>query len=114
MRDNATEASVLAAMPPYHDCKCDIATATAQYLRATNGQVAMLYTLEKKGSYKGKNKDEIAFVSARLAAGAAELRDLIVDAWHFSGSQSVGYPATPLAQIESGKADAYALLYGND
>ncbi|MFZ1988584.1 MAG: S1/P1 Nuclease [Alphaproteobacteria bacterium] len=114
VRDNATEASVLAAMPPYHDCKCEIAAATAQYLRATNTQVAPLYTIEKKGSFKAKNKEEIAFATARLAAGAAELRDLIVDAWHASGSQAVGYPPTPLADVESGKVDAYALLYGND
>lgn len=114
VRAHLTPEAVLAAMPPYRDCKCEIATATAQYLRATNAQVAALYTVEKKGSFKGKNKEEISFATARLAAGAAELRDLIVDAWHASGGQMVGYPATPLSEIESGKADAYALLYGND
>ena len=114
VRDHLTAASVLAALPPYHACNCTIEAATSQYLRATLAQIVPLYALEKKGGFRGGNREGIAFVTARVAAGAAELRDLIVDAWHASGSQAIGYPATPIADVESGKADAYALLYGDD
>ena len=31
-----------------------------------------------------------------------------------SASGSVGYPATPVAEIEAGQADVYTLLYGDD
>ncbi len=114
MRNHITAGAVLAAMAPYHDCKCEIATATAQYLRATNVQVVPLYTLEKKGAFRGKDKRGIAFITARLAAGAGELRDLIVDAWHASSAETVGYPPAPIADVESGKVEAYPILYGLD
>src|SRR5262249_14748902 len=114
VHDHVNEAMVLAAMPAYRDCKCDIATATAQYLRATNSEVVPLYSLEKKGGFKAKDKRGIEFVTTRLAAGAAELRDLIVSAWHESGRETIGYPLVPLADIENGKADAYDALIGTD
>jgi len=114
VRTNVTAAAVLAAMAPYRDCKCEIATATAQYLRVTNAEVVPLYTLQKKGAFRGKSREGIEFITARLAAGASELRDLIVDAWRASGSETVGYPPAPVPQIESGKVDAYPLLYGED
>lgn len=114
VRGHITANAVLAAMPPYHDCKCEIAEATAQYLRVTNAQVVPLYTLEKKGAFKGKDKRGIAFITTRLAAGAGELRDLITDAWHASSTEMVGYPPAPLADVESGKVDAYPILYGLD
>lgn len=114
VRAHITADAVLAAMPPLRDCKCEIAVATAQYLRATDAQVAPLYTLEKKGAFNGKNKEGVAFITARIAAGGAELRDLIVAAWHASGAQTVGYPPASLADVESGKVDVYPLLYGLD
>jgi hypothetical protein len=54
-------------------------------------------------------------MTARIAEGAAELRDLVVAAWNASPRMAVGYPGVPAADVETGKAgDAYELLYGMD
>jgi hypothetical protein len=49
-------------------------------------------------------------VTQQLALGVAELRDMIVDAWHESDKQSVGYPPVEVSDVEAGKADPYAEL----
>jgi hypothetical protein len=49
-----------------------------------------------------------------LAAGAAELRDLITLAWRDAGTQSIGWPAVRVAEVEAGTADAWAAMVGED
>jgi hypothetical protein len=38
----------------------------------------------------------------RLAAGAAEMRNLIVEAWQMSDEVKVGYPGIAVRDVESG------------
>ncbi len=42
-------------------------------------------------------------MTQRLAAGAGELRDQVVDAWRSSATWVVGFPLINVADIESGK-----------
>jgi hypothetical protein len=50
----------------------------------------------------------------RLADGASELRDMIVDAWRASANEKIGYPAVRVRDVEEGKADALPALMGED
>ncbi len=97
-------AAITAALPAYHDCKCEIEAREAQYLQATLAQIDQTYKLAKTSTNYTKNDPKaVAFVAQRLAAGAAELRDQIVDAWKSSATWVVGYPLINVADIESGK-----------
>ena len=53
-----------------------------------------------------------AFAAERIAAGASELRDLVVEAWRASAYGTVGYPPTPVREVEAGRSAAYELLHG--
>ena len=69
--------------------------------------------MRKDGKLKDGNPEGVAFVTARVAEGAAQLRDLVRDAWNASGKMTVGYPGVSAVDVEAGKAgDAYDLLYG--
>jgi hypothetical protein len=97
-------AMVAAAMPAYRDCACPPPQRLAQYLRATQAQVVPLYELEQAGAFTGSGTAAgRGFTVARLAAGAAELRDLVVDAWRASASAQIGWPALSVADIEAGQ-----------
>lgn len=56
----------------------------------------------------------MAFVTARLAAGAAELRDLIVEAWRASASDRVGWPAVAVAELEAGRLPMHRGMFWRD
>lgn len=114
VRDHVTLSAVRAAMTPPADCRCSMMERTTGYLARTAAQVVPLYRLEKQGGFNGADPKGVAFATARVAAGAAELRDQVVAAWNASAEQTVGYPSTPLADIEAGRAPAYDLLYGED
>ena len=73
-----------------------------KYIRRSNTLVEQSYKLEKAGGFSGAGSAESrAFIDARLAAGATELRDVIYTAWVKSGdavpqyrnSQRVATPA---------------------
>jgi hypothetical protein len=108
--------AVKTAMRPYVGCgACDINDMTGAYLVNEAQYVEPLYQLEKEGGFKDGDARGIAFITARLSEGAAELRDLVTDAWNASGKMVVGYPGLSAADVEAGKAgDAYDLLYGTD
>jgi len=107
--------AVKAAMRPYADCgACNINEMVGAYLVNTAKYVEPTYQLWKDGGLKDGDPRGVSFVTARISDGAAELRDLITDAWNASGKATVGYPAVSAADVEAGKAgDAYELLYGN-
>jgi hypothetical protein len=111
---NLTMAGVKAAMRPPSDCgSCDIAAMSAAYLKGTNQYVETVYQMWKDGELKDGNPKGTAFVTARVADGAAELRDMVTAAWNASGKMTVGYPEIALADLEAGKAgDGFDLLYG--
>ena len=114
VRANVTAAAVRARMPAYEDCHCTIEQHVSNYLLFTASQVQPLYSLEKQGAFMGSDPRGVAFATVQVAAGAAQLRDLVIDAWNASATASIGYPATPVGQVEAGQVDAYTLLYGDD
>lgn len=97
---------VAAILRPYRDCACSIQEHTQAYLTATQAQVLPLYRLEKAGGFDTATPEAKAFASARIAEGAAMLRDLVMDAWAASGQTVLGYKnKASVADIEAGRAD---------
>ena len=113
VRDNVTLEAVRAAMPAYHDCQCTIQQRMAQYLRTTWTGVEPLYQLWGQGGFHNGDARGRDFATQRVAAGAAELRDWIIEAWRSSETAHVGYPAVTAAQVAGG-ADPYPALHGGD
>lgn len=114
VRRVATLPLVEAAMPAPTDCNCPIERRTVIYLGQTLEQVIPLYRLEKDGAFAPDGDDGAAFAIDRLAAGAAELRDLTVLAWRESASSRVGWPAVSVAEVEAGTVDPWDALVGTD
>ncbi len=114
VRDHVTLRGVQGAMTAPGDGRGSVMERTQAYLGRTARQVIPLYRLEKRGGLSGDNPEGAAFATERVAAGASELRDLVVLAWNVSSGESVGYPSTPVPQIEAGHVDAYSVLYGED
>jgi hypothetical protein len=115
VRDNVTLDAVRAAMKPAEPCADTIEVCTAQYLAATNATVEPLYALWKAGGFTGADPARgRAFATDRVAAGADELRDLVVAAWAASASGSVGYPPITVQQVVKDGVDPYDALYGED
>jgi hypothetical protein len=114
VHDFVTTVAVRAAMIPYRECRCSIEARTEAYLATTGGFVIPFYRLQKAGGFMNGDPRGRAFAAERLAAGASELRDLVIDAWRVSATQEVGWPAVKVADVASGKLDPYDSLYGQD
>ena len=114
VRANVTGRTVRSAMAPYVDCRCDIARWTTDYLAATQAQVVPFYALQKAGGVAPGDPRGPAFATARLAAGASALRDVVVDAWRASAAMRVGWPEVGVADVEAGRVDPFDSLYGVD
>lgn len=84
------------------------------YLKTTLGGVTPFYQLEKAGGFRESDPRGAAFATERVAAGAAELRDLIILSWRASGQASIGWPAVKVAEVEAGTADPWLALIGED
>jgi hypothetical protein len=108
------EAGVIARMAPPKDCKCTLAKRVSDYLAATGALVIPFYQLEKAGGLAPGDPRGPAFATQQLAVGASELRDLIVEAWRVSASETVGYKPIAVADVLAGKVDPYMALYGVD
>jgi hypothetical protein len=80
-----------------------ILSQVGAYLTASAGHVPDVYRLEAAGGIDTPSPAAKTLVLDRLAAGAAEMRDLIVAAWQASGDAKVGYPGVPVRDYESGK-----------
>jgi hypothetical protein len=102
---NIKDADIVAVLPAYHDCQCAIWVRTADYLTGTQAQVVPTYQLEKKVGLTKKSSEADAFITAQLARGAAELRDMIIDAYHHAADLGVNYPEVKVSEIEAGRAD---------
>jgi hypothetical protein len=108
---NIAQGDVAARLRPYQACNCAIMTHVANYLAATQSGVLTAYRLDKAGAIDTPTPEAKSFVADRLAEGAAQLRDLVIDAWNASAAETVGYkPKIPIADIEAGKADPLPLL----
>ena len=115
VHDNLKLDAVRAAMLAPAPCTAAIDVCTAQYLSATEATVIPFYDLQKAGAFAAPTPRGIAFTTVRIAAGAAEVRDLVTTAWQASASAKIGYTAPiDAADVSSGKADAWDALYGDD
>jgi hypothetical protein len=114
VRDYVSVGAVRAAMKPYQERRCAIEACTAAYLATTRDTVAPLYRLWKAGGFENGDSRGRAFVAERLAAGADELRDEVVDAWRASADAEVGWPSIKVADVVAGKVDPFDALYGTD
>jgi hypothetical protein len=92
VRAHARLDGIVAHMRPLAPSAEPIAQLVGAYLEASASHVVPLYELEKQGAFEKGTAPAVDFVDARLADGAAELRDLIVDAWNASATVKVGYP----------------------
>jgi hypothetical protein len=92
----------------------DLHARVPAYLKTTLAQVTPFYALEKAGGFAEGDARGAAFATARLAAAAAELRDLIVLAWRDSADDAIGWPAVKVAEVEAGTTDAWLAMYGGD
>jgi len=106
VHSNITDKDIVAALPAYHDCQCAIWVRTANYLTGSQALVAPTYRLEKDHGFSKKSPEVDSFVTAQLARGAAELRDMIIDAYHHAGDLGVGYPEVKVSEIEAGKVES--------
>lgn len=87
------------------------------YLEETLNQLVPTYQAALQSgndNYATAKPAEVAIVTQQLAAGAAELRDEIVDAWTQSTSVTVGFPLVSVADILSGKAVVTPTTFGAD
>jgi len=114
VRANVTIAAVKAQMPAPRDCQCAIEKRVPEFITGTLAQVDPLYRLAVSGGFRDATPEAKDFVIKRVAAGAAEMRDLVEDAWKMSGTLGVGYPTMSLADIESGKIVLTRDLVGSD
>lgn len=115
---SVTQADVERAMSPLKPCDCATEAAVGQeiarYLTVTQGQVIPFFEMEKAGGMAQGDPRGVAFATARLGAGASELRDLIAAAWQASPNRMVGWRPIPVADVLSGKVDPYNALNSVD
>lgn len=111
---HVTSKAVAAAMAPYGDCACTVRVRTARYLATSFAQVRPLYELVKSGAFRDGTPAAQAFATARVAAGASELRDMVIDAWKASEGATIGYPAVTVADVAAGKIPMTPAIYGAD
>lgn len=112
---NIRPADIRSAMQSDAPCAESVETCVARYLATTATAVRPLYALWKDGGFAGADPVRgKAFAAARLAAGADELRDLVVRAWTASAEGQVGYPPITVQQVVRDGIDPYDALYGLD
>jgi hypothetical protein len=114
VRANLDRAAVRRALAPYRECGCTIEGRTRILVLETHAQVVPLYELERRGGFHQGDARGIEFTVARLAAGSAALRDMIIDAWRESASMGVGYPEINVQDIEAGRRILSRGDFGSD
>jgi hypothetical protein len=102
VRAVAGEDFVLARIAAPNPSSAPILTRTGSYLATTAGFVPAVYELEAAGEIDAHGPAASALVLDRLAAGATEMRDLILAAWEDSAGAKVGYPGLAVRDVESG------------
>ena len=106
--------AVETAMPAPRLDETDLRQRVPAYLKTTLAEVIPFYRLEKAGGFVESDARGVAFATARLAAGAAELRDLTVLAWRDAADDSIGWPTVKVAEVEAGSADPWLSMIGED
>ncbi|WP_254600869.1 S1/P1 Nuclease [Caulobacter sp. S45] len=114
VHDHLTLASVEAAMRAPRPC-APIADCTLAYLAATGAEVEPLYAMWGAGDFARADPKAVAFATARVAEGAAKLRDMVAAAWRASNSATVGYkPDIGVKAAEAGQPVPIGVFYGSD
>ena len=114
VRANVEQAALDAAMRPLSAGTAPIERRVPAYLRTQWGQVVPFYRLEKAGGFTTDIPAGRAFALTQLAAGASELRDLVVEAWRTSADAEVGWRPVRVRDVEAGTVDPYESLRGVD
>jgi hypothetical protein len=114
VRAHMRREAIAAAMAPFQACGCTIEQRTQTYLAASLAQVEPLYRLVSAGAFAEARAEGVDFATQRLAAGAAQTRDMIVEAWRASASASIGYPAISVSDVEAGRVVLTRLAFGGD
>lgn len=114
VRDTVTPQAVTAKLTPLHVSSDPIDQQVAAYLTTTSGYVIPFYEMEKAGGLAAGDPRGTQFAVERMAAGASELRDLVVEAWQASLDRSVGWKPVAVKDVIAGKVDPYPALYGID
>lgn len=128
VKNNIDMSEVAAAVGKYASCEsvtglaacAGIEPRVRHYLQQTLDQTIPLYELTKTLGNGNPwhtttpTAEQKAFVVARLAAGAQEMRDELVDAWNSAGTISVGFPLKKVADIESGAVVWTASAFAGD
>ena len=114
VRDRVNLQGIEAAMGAPRLDGFDLRARTADYLLVALDQVVTFYRLEKAGGFVEADPRGVDFATRRLAAGASELRDLIVLAWRESGTRSIGWPAVKVAEVQAGTVDPWLSMVGQD
>lgn len=114
VRAHVSQEGVRAAMRPFATCDCPIQARTTGFLQESFGKVEPLYALWTEGGFRAGDIRGVAFATERLAAGASEVRDLVVEAWRASANSTVGYPEVKVADIEASQTVPFENLYGRD
>ena len=114
VQQNVRAADVRTKVAPFRSCDCTIEKRVADYLLATGKLVIPFYELEKAGGLKPGDPRGPAFATDRIAVGASELRDVIVEAWRASENSKVGWKPVAVKDVLAGTADPYPALYGID
>ena len=102
VRAVASEELVGARIPAVAALGGPILTQVGTYLAATERFVPDVYRLEAAGGIDLPSPAAKALVLDRLAAGAAQMRDMLVEAWQASADARVGYPPIAVKDVESG------------
>ena len=113
-RANVTLPGLKAQMRPFESCGCPVEERTVDYILTTFEQIEPLYALEKAGGLEAADPRGVAFATERAAAGASELRDLIVEAWRDSADSQVGWKPVKVSDVEAGRVDPFDALYSVD
>lgn len=111
---NVREPAVAAKVAPFRSCGCAIEKRTTDYLLRTGALVEPFYQMEKSGGLNAGDPRGTALATQQLAVGASELRDLVVEAWRNSATQTVGWKPVSVADVEAGRVDPFPSLYGID
>lgn len=114
VKSRVSQADVAKAVAPFRSCNCPIEQRVTDYLLRSRDQVIPLYEMEKAGGMMPGNPRGPAFATARLAEGASEVRDLIVEAWRASATSNVGWRPIAVQDVLSGKVNPYVALSSVD
>ncbi|HYC64998.1 MAG TPA: hypothetical protein VEC14_09725 [Reyranellaceae bacterium] len=117
VREHVTRDAVAraVALQPYRDCAgCPIQERVRVLFLESHAHVMPLFELDRRGAFSGNDPIGVAFATARLAHGAAALRDMIVDAWRASAHAKISYPPIAVSDIEAGRHVLKRSDFGND